>query len=179
MAHNTGGHGGTLRQEDPANQLTDLDRAARAIEAIKMGMTYQEAADYAGYANRGTAYKVVKRALTESAQQLREDAQELRALEVARLDLALVEIARIALSPSSPPDLKIKYLEAMRRNIETRAALLGLNAAIQHEVFTHDAVNARIAELSERLGLPVPERVLTLGAGPAQAAADLEGPPES
>lgn len=182
MADSPGGHRpgqgrGKLKQETPQALLEESERERKAVEAVKRGMTYDQAARVAGYANRSGAYKAVQRALTRAAEDIAANAEILRALEVARLDRMLMELSTIALRPETPPDLKLKYLEAMRRNVETRARILGLNAPIQHEVFTHDALNLKISQLADKLGLPVPEHLLELGPGTAPEAPRSEGPP--
>jgi DNA-directed RNA polymerase specialized sigma24 family protein len=173
-----------LRQNTLAAQVDEQEKANKAIAAILRGMTYEQAAKVAGYATKAGAWKAVHRHLDALAGEIAQNAEALRALEVARLDRMLMELSTVALSGSTPLDLKLKYLEAMRRNVETRANLLGLNAPVQHEVFTHDALDLKIRELSDRLGLPVPERLLELpsggrGRGAAAAPApDPAGPPE-
>src|SRR6478735_1495695 len=58
-------------------------RREAAISLVLSGATYQSAADELGYANRGTVYRIVHQALTNREI---ETVDELRALEVARLD---------------------------------------------------------------------------------------------
>jgi hypothetical protein len=169
---------GKLKQETPQALLDEARKENLAVQAVLRGMTYEQAATAAGYANKSGAYKAVQRALARTAQDIATNADALRALEIARLDRMLLELSTIALSSATAPETKLKYLEAMRRNVETRARILGLNAPIQHEVFTHDALNLKISELAESLGLPVPDDLIEPGWGssaPAQAALP-EGP---
>jgi hypothetical protein len=58
-------------------------RASRSIELMAEGKTYDQIARAVGYANRGTAHRVVAKALSE---RLTEDVEQLRAVEGARLD---------------------------------------------------------------------------------------------
>ena len=56
---------------------------AKAVELAVKGHTYDTIAREVGYANHGTAHRVVRQALDEH---VAEDVDELRATEVARLD---------------------------------------------------------------------------------------------
>lgn len=177
------GKGGStvgLKNQGPADQILDTEREGKAVAAVLRGMTYAQAAKAAGYADRSGAYNAVQRYLRKLAADIAPNAEALRALEMARLDRILLELSTIALSPGTPPDLKLKYLEAMHRNIDQRSKLLGLYAPVQHEVFTHDALNLQISQLADRLGLPVPEHLIEpgFGIGAAPEAADPEGSPE-
>src|SRR4051794_28316668 len=59
------------------------ERQARALELRRAGHDYDAIAAALGYANRSGAYKAVLRALKEA---MRVPAEEVRALECARLD---------------------------------------------------------------------------------------------
>ena len=65
------------------NKALAAARRARAVELVTQGMTYQQAADELGYANRGTVYRLVHQAL---ARDTAEAVGTLQELEVARLD---------------------------------------------------------------------------------------------
>lgn len=58
-------------------------RAIKCVSAVLEGRTYQQVADELGYANRGTVHRIVQQAL---ARHEVEGVEELRALELARLD---------------------------------------------------------------------------------------------
>ena len=165
-------------QKRAGNLIAEAEKERKAVAAVLRGYNYTQAAEVAGYTHRSGAYKAVQRVLRRIEDDANASGEQLRALEVARLDRALVEITSVALSASTNPDLKLRYLEAMRRNVESRAKLLNLYAPVQVEVFTRDAIDAQIIALSEQLGLPVPDRVLQLGPGPgpAGAAADPARP---
>jgi hypothetical protein len=175
-----GGDPSNLRHQNAADKIEDAGREAKVVAAVLRGMNYPQAAEYAGYADRASAYNAVQRVLKRMAADLAPNAEALRALELARLDRILLELSTIALSRGTPPDLKLKYLEAMHRNIDQRSKLLNLYAPTQVEVFTHDALNYQISQLADRLGLPVPEHLIepSFGLGPAPEAADPAGSPE-
>jgi hypothetical protein len=172
-----GGDTSKLKQLTPQAQLEEAEKEKKAVAAILRGMTYDQAAKSAGYTDRSGAWKAVQRALSRSATELAANADALRALEVARLDRMLLELSTIALAATTPLDMKLRYLEGMRRNVESRAKLLNLYAPLQVEVFTNDALDAQIRQLSAQLGLPVPERVLSLDPAAAGEAAHPEGSP--
>lgn len=169
-----------LIQNQPLAQLEEAERSAKAVAAVLRGMNYDQAAKAAGYADRSGSYRAVQRVLIATAADLAANADALRALELARLDRILLELSTVALSANTALDLKLKYLDAMHRNIDQRSKLLGLYAPTQHEVFTHDALNLQISQLADRLGLPVPEHLIEpgFGFGAAPEAADPAGPPE-
>lgn len=158
--HRPGQGRGKLKQETPQAQLQELDKESKAVQAILRGMSYEQAARVAGYTDRSGAYKAVQRALARGHAEVATDADALRALQGARLDRVLLELTRVAFDPATTPEIRLKYLLAIDRNINTRSNLYGLNAPIQHEVFTHDALNLKISQLAEELGLPVPERII-------------------
>ena len=58
-------------------------RALECVKGILEGKTYQQVADDLGYASRGTVHRIVQKTL---AQHELESVEELRALELARLD---------------------------------------------------------------------------------------------
>lgn len=61
-------------------------RQARAVELALAGFSYDEIARQVGYSNRGTAWRVVQKALNERAV---ESVDELRELALARLEKLL------------------------------------------------------------------------------------------
>ena len=94
-------------------------RRCRAVELVLQGMKYDEVARPVGYANRGTAHRAVAKALSE---RLVDGIDELRALEVARLD---------ALQAALWPQVEAGDTRASMtviRIIDRRCRLLGLYA---------------------------------------------------
>ncbi len=65
------------------NRPLAAHRKAKAVELAVQGHTNASIAREVGYANRGTAYRVVRQALDE---RVADNVDELRATEVARLD---------------------------------------------------------------------------------------------
>jgi len=92
-------------------------RKARAVELAIEGRTYDQIAAEVGYANRGTAYKVVQQALRTRTLAA---VDELRCLEVDRLD---------ALQASLWPDAMagdVSAVQAIAKIVLQRCRLLGL-----------------------------------------------------
>jgi hypothetical protein len=101
------------------------DRHLRALELRKAGATYQAIAEQLGYAQAKGAYKAVTSALKLT---LREPAEELRELEVARLDAMLLVLWRRVQAGDE------KAVDRVLRIMERRARLLGLDAPRRQEL---------------------------------------------
>lgn len=99
------------------NRALAAARRARAIELRAQGLTYEQIADALGYANRGTVYRMVGRALEA---QTVEAVDALRALEVERLDALQVAIWEKAM------DGDVSSAREAIRIIAARCRLLGL-----------------------------------------------------
>lgn len=136
-----------------------------ALAARGRGLTWAKVAQAAGYGTAASAAAACKRHMDEMRQEIRADAEELRELEVSRLDRALVEISNIAFDRSLLPERRLVALEALRRNIESRSKLQNLYPTAQVEVITIGQIERRVAELSHQLGVPVPRELLELPAG--------------
>jgi len=108
-----------------ANKLTSHDRKLAALELRKAGATYRAIADQLGYRSVSGVYKAVASALKTT---LREPADEVRELEIVRLDAALLAIWRRV---QSGDDRAIdRLLGIMKR----RSELLGLAAPKRREL---------------------------------------------
>jgi transposase-like protein len=94
-------------------------RKARCVELVTQGRTYQQVAIELGYANRGSVYAIVKKALDEHTA---ESVDDLRRLEVARLDELQSALWDRALSGDA------KAVGVIVRIISQRSRLLGLDA---------------------------------------------------
>ena len=101
------------------------ERHLQALALRKAGATYQEIAKHLGYAHAKGAYTAVASALRAT---LREPADEVRELEVARLDSALLAVWRRVQVGDD------KAIDRLLRISERRAKLLGLDAAIRKEL---------------------------------------------
>ena len=113
--------------------LTAVERQVEALELRKTGMSFRAIASELGYASQAGAYKAVQRALHNV---VKEPAEDVRELELARLD-ALLEVAwRKATTGEGSLYAIDRALEIMRR----RAALLGLDAPAEVNVSIRDEV---------------------------------------
>lgn len=105
--------------------ITAAERQVQALALRKAGVSYEQIASALGYASGSGAYQAVHRALRKM---LKEPAEEVRDLEVARLD----EMLR-ALWPGVQAGEPKKVLAALRV-MERRAKLLGLDAPAKIDV---------------------------------------------
>jgi hypothetical protein len=108
-----------------ANKLASHDRKLQALELRKAAATYQQIADQLGYRSASGAFNAVKAALKAT---LREPADELRELELARLDAMLLPLWRRV------PSGDEKAVDRVLRIMERRARLLGLDAPRRQEL---------------------------------------------
>ncbi len=118
-----------------------LQREREALELRRAGVIYDVIANRLGYRNKGSAYKVVQRALTRT---LQEPAAELRLLEVDRLDRLQTALWREAMNGS------VAAVDRILRIAERRARLLGLDAATPVDVTTD-------GNLIVQIGIPRPD----------------------
>ena len=111
--------------QDDAVQANE--RQIKALTLRKAGAGYQAIADALGYKDHTGAWRAVKAALKRTQQ---EPADELRQLELARLDDMLKAIA---------PHVAAGNLTAIDRALkiqERRAKLVGLDQPVKHDVTT-------------------------------------------
>ena len=142
-------------------------RAQRVAQAMQMrldGKRYEEIAATLGYASRACAAQDVQRAL---AQTVREPADEVRVLELQRLDMmwqtvlevlrghhVVVNQGRVVFLNEEPIKDTGPVLAAIDRLLkiqERRAKYLGLDAPKAFEVVTLDAIDQQIRALNEEL----------------------------
>lgn len=125
--------------EDLSLDPDDVELTSREIRAVQLrqaGLTFDDIADALGYANRGSAWKAVRRALQKWGS---ETVDEHRALELSRLDTILRRIWPEAVGrpektnedgevvrEAVPPDHDA--IKTFLKISERRARLLGLDA---------------------------------------------------
>jgi hypothetical protein len=103
-------------------------KACRAVELMLDGKTYDQIAREVGYANRGTAHRVVAKALSE---RLADDIDVLRAVEGDRLEAMLCALWPLAL------DGDVRAAHTVLKIIDTEARLYGLyNYAVEAQPTT-------------------------------------------
>lgn len=92
-------------------------RQLQALELRKAGIGYNAIAAQLGYSSRSGAHKAVMTALRKT---LQEPADEVRKLELERLDALLAELWK--------KKEKLLYIDRILRLMERKAKLLGLDA---------------------------------------------------
>lgn len=105
------------RDRTSQRDINSRERQNQALGLRKAGATLEQISQACGYGSRSTAHKAIKRALAELP---RENAEELRALEVARLDELLMAYWQRAKKDVNAAHLVLKIASQ-------RAQLLGLN----------------------------------------------------
>jgi len=128
------------RSKTAAQRLNAAERVAKIWELRKSGLAYDQIAKRLGV-SKGTVSKDLTKALGELLANNVEGAEEVRALELERLDVALAAIW---------PKVKKGLLGAVDRLVSIqarRAKLLGLDAPTRSEVTGKDG-EALIPELS-------------------------------
>jgi DNA-binding CsgD family transcriptional regulator len=116
-----------MSQRAGAAKVTARERERQAIALRKGGATYEEIGRALGVA-RTTAYQAVRRALVRLAQESREDAIQLRQLELVRLDGIQVQMTRILDGQDSTPRQRCDAADRLIKVSERRARLLNLDA---------------------------------------------------
>lgn len=130
--------------------IESRERAARAIELRKEGKTYDEIAAEVGYKSKQSAYDAVKRSMREI---IREPAEELLELELARLD------SMFGIHYLNARAGDVQALAACMKLMERRAKLLGLDAPAETktELFGPDGKPIEFPSLIQIVGvLPKP-----------------------
>lgn len=125
------------------NRLQAAERQRQALEHRKAGATYEQIAQQLGYANPSAAQKAILSALHKT---LREPAEDVRALEVARLDRLLLGQWKAAIGAAEKPG-DPAAVDRVLKIMVRRAKLLGLDAPVR--------VNVRrvVGEIADQLGL--------------------------
>lgn len=132
------------RRKRKLNEAVVL-REQQVLQLRRFGATFEAIAKQLGYANEGGAYKAYQRACLSI---IRDDVEDLRQLEIDRLDFALVKIM------PKVSEGQLNAIDRMLRIMERRARLLGLDAPVKAELEVNfddaDTIDAEVARL-ERL----------------------------
>lgn len=127
------------------------DRWAEALTLRRGGATYEQIAKAVGYADTSGAYKAVMKALRET---LAEPAEELRTLELQRLDRLFLEAWKLSTAEATNPELRLKSIDRCQRLSESRRKLLGLDAALP---VYGSLEEVDVAALAAQLGAEYPD----------------------
>ena len=143
--------------------IQTMERDAQAVELRRRHLNYRQIAAQMGYKDQSGAYLAVQRGLADTA---REPADEVRQLEVERLDDIARGFQRIyatrhyVVAPGGKvarhPDTGEPLIDdmpnmqaglALLRTQERRARLLGLDAPVKIEHITLDSIDNEIRRL--------------------------------
>jgi hypothetical protein len=128
------------------NRAVATDRHRQALELHKAGVGYQVIADRLGYAGPSGAFKAVEAALQKT---LQEPADELRTLELERLDLM-----HQALWPKAVTG-NLRAVDRVLSIMKRRSQLLGLDAPKMLAVALETSVEQMAEKMAARYGLEV------------------------
>lgn len=117
------------------------ERHLAALELRKAGASYQTIAERLGYRSSSGAHKAVSSALKAT---LREPADELRELEVTRLDAALLAIWRRVQSGDE------RAIDRLLGIMKRRAALLGLDRPARRELSGPDGGPIEVSDADRK-----------------------------
>lgn len=137
------------------------ERQRQVLELRKSGLGFQAIADQLGYKDHSGAYRAFRTALRKT---LQEPADELRALEVDRLDTMLLGLWPKATRGDT------WSVDRVLRIMERRAALLGLDAPAKREETLHVTFQRLAESVAKDLDLEPAELVAEAERIIAQAA---------
>jgi hypothetical protein len=152
-------------------RIRTAERRQRALDLRKNGATYRQIADTLAVSLQ-VAYEDVQRPLAELAALEQTSAEELRTMELMRLDAAQLALA---------PKMKLgdpQVVNAWVRVSESRRKLLGLDAPAKTALTNPDGSPAAYAELRAvvlQLLAPYPDLRLALAEQLAQADEVTDG----
>jgi len=116
---------GNRRQTTSPRKLAALDRAARALEMRKSGISYRRIAEKLE-CDVSTAHLYVKEAIAKSAESIQHSADELRAIELEKLDKWEASL-QLGIRDADP-QVRAKSAAVLLKITESRRKLLGLDA---------------------------------------------------
>lgn len=137
--------------------VRSIDVAERDAQACRLrtrGLSYREIAEQLGYADEAHAYRAVKKILLETVQ---EAGDELRAVEVARLDALLAKVWAV---------LERRHLHVSSGRIVTIELDDGTKVPLEDDgptLAAADRVLAIAKRRAELLGLDAPKKIETDG----------------
>lgn len=134
---------------DFERSISTAERDAQATRLRAQGHTYETIAEQLSYTDRSHARKAVQRALKAA---VAEPAEELRTLELERLDDALRVV--FPLLASDDEDTQLKAVDRWLKVSKARCDLLGLNAPNKTELSGPDGDPISVA-MAEFTNLPM------------------------
>lgn len=136
-------------------QLTEVEREQEVIKLRRAGLAWSQVASQLGFANESGPFKVFRRVLARRLEELNESVDEVRALELDRLD-AMLRGGLFAKAQGGD----VYAIDRVLKISERRSALLGLDAAKRVEVQVQEELNGAMTKLQARLSNDVFQQVL-------------------
>jgi hypothetical protein len=137
-------------------------RAMKAMALRIDGYSYKQIAEELGYATDSAACAAVRKIINSTK---REMSEELKALETARLDEALVIAWEIARNPKSASLTKLAALDRVIKLQERRTKYYGLDQPDKHEHIVRSELDNEIERLMAELGHVIEENTARETAG--------------
>lgn len=131
----------------PAN----MARQTKAVALRLAGLDFVNIAEQLGYTNRAAASMDVEKAISARIEDGTRSIDELREIELLRLDRLQAAAWAKALTGEH------KSIELVMKIIDRRCKLLGLDAPERHEVVTLDWLDTQIRELQAFIAARAPD----------------------
>lgn len=151
-------------------QVAAHDRHLRALELRIAGASYRVIAKSLGYKSVSSVHTAIERALKQTVQ---EPADELRKLEMERLDAMGLKVWEQVRSGN------LGAVDRMLRIMERRSKLLGLDAPVRHDVKTEHTWIVEIRDLLQQGKVTAEEIEAELGPDIAKELFESIGLPAS
>lgn len=126
-------------------EIAQVERRSKAIALRLAGVDYDSIAKQLGYSSRGAAYNEIENALAKQVEANSRVLEELREIELMRLDRLQAAAWRQAL------DGDFRAIEVCLKLIDRRCKLLGLDAPERVEVITVDWLDAAIRDVQAKI----------------------------
>jgi len=124
-------------------------RAMKAMALRLDGHSYKQIAEDLGYATESAAYAAVRKIINTTK---RDMSDEMRAIETARIDEAMVIAWDIARNPKNAPLTKLAALDRVVKLQERRTKYYGLDKPDRHEHVVRSELDSEIESLMAELG---------------------------
>lgn len=146
-----------------------LRKDTAALRMREQGLSYDEIAKQLKYAGKAGAYQAVKRRLTELRAQCMEAAEDVRALELSRLDRMLSALTKKAEAGD------VQAVDRVLRIMERRTAYEGLDVPKQLHVELERNVLALLERVKGVVQEDVFDQILLAAAGGATSSPPADG----
>jgi intein-encoded DNA endonuclease-like protein len=124
----------SFSQKNSSQAVNAAERRTKALDLRKQGLTYEAIGKELG-CNRSRAYKIVSKELSLIKAKNNETAEEIKTIELQRLD-HLLEATMIRAVDENTKDVYLPAVDRCLRIMERRAKLLGLDSPEKLDVET-------------------------------------------